>query len=106
MTTASFNYIAAQYEGAVDMGLDVQAIRLRLAEHGIRRTPAQVLHDLDYVYAFTGYADSHQPLPALTMAESDTIIDNMTPKEVRLSAMAETAMQQLRTFHAAPATLM
>lgn len=86
--TAMFDHIAAQYEAAVDRGLDVHAIRLRLAEHGIRRTPAQVVYDLDTVFEFAGYVDSHQPPPSLAMAESDTIIDNMTPKEVRLALLA------------------
>jgi len=82
MTTATFNYVASLYESAVDSGLDVQAIRLFLAEHGIRRTPAQVVHDLDYMYAFTGYADSH-PAPAMkTAAELDKELEAMTQKEV------------------------
>lgn len=82
MTTASFNYVASLYEAAVDLGLDVHAIRLFLAEHGIRRTPAQVGHDLDFVYAFTGYADSHPPLPAKSMAQSDSEINSMLSPQV------------------------
>lgn len=83
MTTASFNYVASLYEAAVDASMDVHAIRLFLAEHGIRRTPAQVLHDLDYVFEFTGYADSHQPVPALTTAAFDASIDAMSSTQVR-----------------------
>lgn len=81
--TASFNYIAAQYEAAVDKGLDVHAIRLFLAEHGIRRTPAQVAHDLTYVYQFTGYADSHPAPPPINLAALDSSMEAMTLKEVR-----------------------
>jgi hypothetical protein len=81
MTTASFNYVAALYESAVDSGLDVQAIRLFLAEHGIRRTPAQVVYDLDTVFEFTDYADSH-PAPARqTVKQFDA---SMSAKQVRL----------------------
>ena len=84
MTKASFNYIASIYEAAVDNGLDVHAIRLLLAERGIRRTPAQVVHDLDTVFEFTAYADSH-PAPARqTVKQFDASIDSMSAKQVRL----------------------
>ncbi|MDQ2818827.1 MAG: hypothetical protein M3Y65_00220 [Pseudomonadota bacterium] len=82
MTTATFNYIAAQYEAAVDTDLDVHVIGLFLAEHGIRRTLAQVAHDLDYVYAFTFYADSHPAPTGQAMAQMDALIDSMSPMQL------------------------
>lgn len=81
-TTAAFNFLASLYEQCVDSGLDVRAIRLFLAEHGIRRTPAQVAHDLDTVFEFTGYADTHPAPPPKTLAELDKVMDAMTEKEV------------------------
>ncbi len=81
-TTAAFNYLATLYERAVGRGLDVTAIRLFLAEQGIRRTPAQVVHDLDDVFAFHGYAASHQPLPTKSLAQSDSEIDSMSSTHV------------------------
>lgn len=83
MTTATFNYVAAMYEKAVDRDLDVTAIRRFLAEHGVRRTPAQVLHDLDTVFQFTGYADSHPAPTGLTTEQLDASIDSMSSTQVR-----------------------
>lgn len=74
MTPAS-RYIARLYEQAVDRGLDVEAIRVHLASHGILRSPAMVQDDLDHTYGFHGYADSHQPAPASTVQEWDKAID-------------------------------
>lgn len=61
--TPAQRYIASLYEGAVDLGLDVEAIRVRLAARGVLKTPAQVRYDLDHVFGFWGYAESH-PAPA------------------------------------------
>jgi hypothetical protein len=69
--TPAAKYIAAKYEEAVDQQLDVEAIRLYLLSHGIKRTPAQVQHDLDETYEFFGYADSHPAPPPLDVAEFD-----------------------------------
>lgn len=57
--TPAEKYVAAHYERAVDLDLDVEALRLYLLAHGIKRTPAQVRHELDEAYGFFGYADSH-----------------------------------------------
>lgn len=81
--TPAARYVASLYETAVDANMHLDAIRCHLAAHGVPRTPAQVAHDLDTVYAFTGYADSHPaPSPSDTAA-LDRAIDSMTPKELR-----------------------
>lgn len=82
MTTASFNYVASLYEQCVDANIDVHAIRRFLAEHGIRRTYAQVLHDLDTVFEFVGYADSHPAPAGQSTAKFDAYIDSMTSTQV------------------------
>ncbi|MGK5077374.1 hypothetical protein [Janthinobacterium sp. HLX7-2] len=69
--TPAARYIAGIYESAVDRQLNVEAIRLHLAECGIRRSPAQVAHDLTHTYGFHGYADSYPAPPVKTMAELD-----------------------------------
>jgi hypothetical protein len=84
MNAASFRYIAGLYESAVDSGLDVQAIRLFLAEHGVRRTPAQIVYDLDTVFEFTDYADTHPAPPPDNLTAIDAAVEAMTWKEVRL----------------------
>lgn len=73
MTPAS-RYIARLYEVAVDSQLDVTAIRRYLASNGIARSPVHVLHDLDNVYAFYGYAASHPAPVVQTMAEWDAAL--------------------------------
>jgi hypothetical protein len=73
--TPAEKFIAAKYEAAVDHGLDVEAIRQFLLAHGIRRTPAQVAHELDNVYGFYQYASSHPAPPKLSTAEFDKAIE-------------------------------
>ena len=68
---AASKYIARLYEQAVDRSLDVSAIRLHLASHGIAKSPAMIAHDLDNTYAFHGYSASHPAPPELSRAEFD-----------------------------------
>lgn len=70
MLTAAEKYIASKYEAAVDAQLDVGAVRRYLLAHGIKHTPAQVLHQLDNVLCFTGYAASH-PAPLVDVRAYD-----------------------------------
>lgn len=72
--TPAERYIASQYEVCVDRSLDVEAIRLHLAASGIPRSPAQIVHDLETVFCFIGYAASH-PAPAVrSLKEIDATI--------------------------------
>jgi hypothetical protein len=79
-------FIAAKYEAAVDLGLDVEAIRQFLLAHGIKRTPAQVKHELDNVYGFYQYADRH-PAPTIVSAEA---WDKAAGRKVEISFVATT----------------
>ena len=91
LTTAQ-NYVAGLYEQAVDAGYDVHAIRQHLADKGVARTPGQLRHDLDTVYGFHGYYDSH-PAPAVQdVAAMDRAIDQMTSKQLN---------EHIRTFEPA-----
>lgn len=78
MTPAAAKFIAAKYQAAVDAGLDVDALRLRLLADGIKRTPYQVLNDLAQ-FGFPDYASQHPAPPKLTLAE----IDRQLGREVR-----------------------
>jgi hypothetical protein len=83
MLTTAQKYIASRYEEAVGLQLDLNAVRAYLLAHGIPRTPAQVVFDLDETYGFYGYASSH-PAPAkLSTAAMDRMIDRMTDKEIK-----------------------
>lgn len=66
--TPAEHYIAGHYERAIDLDLDVDALRLYLLAHGIKRTPFQVLHELA-VFGFAGYADTHKAPAMLSEAE-------------------------------------
>ena len=68
---AASKYIARLYESAVDSGLDLSAIRLHLAAHGITRSPAMIAPDLDHTYAFHGDSASHPAPPEVSRAEFD-----------------------------------
>jgi hypothetical protein len=81
--TPAQNYIASRYESAIGLRLDLDAMRRYLLAHGIPRTPAQVVHELDDVYGFYGYADSH-PAPAhVSTAVLDKIIDRMPDADIK-----------------------
>lgn len=83
MLTTAQKYIATRYEEAVDLGLDLDAVRAYLMAHGIRHTPAQVVFDLDETYGFYGYTASH-PAPANMSTEvMDRNIDQMKVREVK-----------------------
>jgi len=80
--TPAEKYIATKYEEAVDLQLDLDALRHYLLAHGIKRTAAQLVHDLDETYGFYGYASSH-PAPTLAdVAEFDKAIDRMTMSQL------------------------
>jgi hypothetical protein len=84
MLTSAQNYIASRYEEAVGLRLNLDEVRAYLLAHGIKRTPAQVVHELDTVYEFYGYADSHQPPAHVSTAQLDKIIDRMSDRDVKL----------------------
>lgn len=69
--TPAEKFTATKYEEAVDLGLDVEAIRQFLLAHSIKRTPAQVTHDLDETYGFYQYASSHPAPPPLDVEAFD-----------------------------------
>jgi len=60
--TPAQNYLSTVYERCVDAGMNLDAIRLHLAEQGIKRSPAQVVDELENVFGFIGYAARH-PAP-------------------------------------------
>jgi hypothetical protein len=84
MLTTAQKYIASRYEQAVGLRLDLDEVRAYLMAHGIPRTPAQVVFDLDETYGFYGYADSHQPPAHVSTAVLDKIIDRMSDRDVKL----------------------
>ena len=73
--TPAQNYIASRYEEAIGQQLDLNAVRAYLMAHGIPRTPAQVVYDLDETYGFYGYTASHPAPPAMTLAEIDKLLN-------------------------------
>jgi hypothetical protein len=86
--TPADKYIASRYECAVDSGMDVAQIRAYLLAHGIRRTQAQVVDDLDNAYGFFRYAERHPAPPTDDVAAFDDLVDldpdrSSSPKPVR-----------------------
>ncbi len=71
ITRNSKDFRGRLYENAVDSLLDLAQIRSHLASRGVIRSAFQVRDDLDRVYSFVGYADSHPAPPVLSVAEFD-----------------------------------
>jgi hypothetical protein len=90
-------YVCSRYEEAVDAGLDVEALRLYLLAHGIKRTPAMLLHELDNLCEFAGYSASHPAPPKEDVPAFDKLIDSdpdrsSSPKPVRSRTAYDTAL--------------
>lgn len=84
MLTTAQKYIASRYEQAVGLRLNLDEVRAYLLAHGIPRTPAQVVFDLDETYGFYGYAASHAAPAHVSTAVLDKIIDRMSDRDVKL----------------------
>jgi hypothetical protein len=72
--TASQKYLAGLYEQAVDADLDTDQIRRYLLGKGVVKTPGQVAYELEHIYGFLGYANSHPPKPVISAAEWDRTV--------------------------------
>jgi len=87
MLTTAQKYIASRYEEAVDLRLDVGAVRRYLLARGIKRTPDAVVFDLEHRYGFYGYASNH-PAPAEPDLDAiDRAIDRMRNSDVKRLAV-------------------
>jgi hypothetical protein len=71
LTPAGFKYLGALYEAAVDRGLNVVEVQAYLGSKGVHRPMIQIRHDLNHVFAFAGYVDSHPAPPILTATQYD-----------------------------------
>lgn len=67
--TAQQKYLAGLYEQCIDADMDTNEIRRYLLEKGVVRTPGTVAWELEHVFCFTGYADSHPPKPVICLAD-------------------------------------
>lgn len=81
--TLAQTFIASKYEQGVDQQLDVEALRLYLLSHGVKRTPAMVAHELEHTYGFYGYASSHAAPAKDDVALLDALIDRTPLKSAR-----------------------
>ena len=73
--TAAQRYVARLYEEAVDADLDVDEVRRYLLERGVVRTPGQVAYELEHIYCFAGYVDSHPAIPMMSVRDYDRPIN-------------------------------
>lgn len=103
--TPADRYIASLYESAIGLRLNLDEVRAYLMAHGIPRTPAQVVHELDEVYAFAGYASSHKPPAQVSTAQLDKMIDRMSDRDIKRLPIPTAwpygrAEQSIRVVHA------
>jgi hypothetical protein len=73
--TGAQRYVAGLYEEAVDLDLDVEEVRRYLLERGVVKTPGQVAYDLEHVYGFYQYVETHPAKPLMSLWEFDKAID-------------------------------
>lgn len=83
LTTAQ-NYLATLYENAVDASLDIDAMRLYLLEQGVRRTPAQLVDELENTFGFLGYASRHVAPAKPDTRALDALIDRTPLKSAKV----------------------
>lgn len=76
--TTSQKYVGMLYERCVDQRLDVDEVRKYLLEHGVVRTPGQVAFELEHVYEFFGYVETHPAKPWMSVRDWDKAIDKGT----------------------------
>lgn len=73
LTTAQ-KYVGLLYERAVDQGLDIDEVRRYLLEHGVLRTPGQVAYELQHVYEFHQYVETHPAKPTMDARTFDRAV--------------------------------
>jgi len=78
--TPAQNYLSTVYERCVDAGMNLDAIRLHLAEQGIKRSPAQVVDELENTFGFLGYAARHPAPQKPDTRMLDALIDRIPLK--------------------------
>lgn len=71
LTPAGFTYLAKLYEQAIDQKLDVGQIHSYLIRKGVAVTRSEVVHQLDHVFSYHGYAAANPAKPAMTYEEFD-----------------------------------
>lgn len=74
LTPAGFTYLARLYEQAIDKGLNVGEIHGYLTRKGISITRAEVAHQLEHVFSFTGYAKANPAQRPISYAEADALM--------------------------------
>lgn len=81
--TPAQNYLSTLYEHAVDADMDIDAMRLYLLDQGVKRSPAQLVDELENTFGFLGYA-KRRPAPAKPDTRMlDALIDRTPLKSVR-----------------------
>jgi len=86
--TPAQNYLATLYENAVDARMDIDAMRLYLLEQGVRRTPAQLVDELENTFGFLGYAASHVAPAKPDTRMLDALIDRTPLKSAKVRVFA------------------
>ena len=74
MLSSAQNYLCSLYEHCIDQDMDVESIRLFLIESGVPKSITQIKHDLDVVFSFTSYFDSHPAPIKLSVEEYDKLV--------------------------------
>jgi len=74
LSQAVFLHVGEIYEQAVDAGMHLGDVQRHLGSHGIHKPMLAIKNELNNLYCFYGYADSHPAPRVMSYAEVDAAL--------------------------------
>jgi hypothetical protein len=74
LSQAVFLHVGEIYEQAVDAGMHLGDVQRHLGSHGIHKPMLAIKNELNNLYCFYGYADSHPAPRVMSYAEVDAVL--------------------------------
>lgn len=74
LAEAAFIHVGAIYEDAIDAGMHLGEVQQHLGKHGIHKPMLAIKNELNNLYCFYGYADSHPEPRVMSYAEVDAVL--------------------------------
>ncbi|MFC3471997.1 hypothetical protein ACFOHT_19425 [Massilia oculi] len=72
LTQSAFNYVGAIYEEAIDAGMHLGDVQHHLSRNGIHKSLLAIKIELNDLYCFHRYAETHPAPPTQTYEQIDT----------------------------------
>jgi len=74
LSEAVFLHVGEIYEQAVDAGMHLGDVQRHLGSRGIHKPMLAIKNDLNNLYCFYNYADTHPAPPLISYAEADAAL--------------------------------